>query len=422
MRANLRSHFSCLTASLTVFFSALSPVLGTTDFYSSGPGAGAPDTLCDVWQGLYNAWGLAPEGDDDFDGSTNFVESIAGTDPRNPNDTIKVGNTTISGSTITFTFPAEAGKRYRILSDASSPTGAFATVETQLAPVNGATAYVPTADNAAQTITITRAGTSKFYQVETTDADSDGDGVSDWAEGKLGMNPLVAENSGAGYNNADTLHSMLSLVAVPTVPTGYERADKTVPTPVAVPAKIGLTRTWPPVGSPVPVMALNGITLTGAGGAPSVTKANASAGDAVLGTVNIPAGAAAAGAAPYEVNVVPVQDALEEVPEHLEVTFNLPGGTGVAGPSAVVTISDADPANPANQQLFVAYLGREAGVTSTASGYATALVNGDHTSASISLVFNNLSSEQNTAYIRSGPENDLAPALPLGQISGVWRH
>jgi len=46
-------------------------------------------------------------------------------------------------------------------------------------------------------------------------------------------------------------------------------------------------------------------------------------------------------------------------------------------------------------------------------------VNGDHTSASISLVFNNLSSEQNTAYIRSGPENDLAPALPLGQISGV---
>ena len=418
----MRAHLRPLLASFTLILSLLAAppeVRAASDFYSTAPGVGAPDGMCDVWQGLFNAWGLADDGDDDFDGSTNLVESIAGTDPRNPADSIKVGNTTIAGNTITFTFAAEAGKRYRILSDASSPTGAFATVETHLAPVNGATELVPTADNAAQTITITRAGTSKFYQVETTDADSDGDGVSDWAEGKLGSNPIVAENSGAGYNYADTLHSMLSLVAAPTVPTGYEKDDKTATTPVAVPAKIGLTRTWPPVGSPVPVMALNGITLTGAGGAPSATKANASAGDVVLGTVNIPAGAGAAGGAPHEVNVTPVQDAAEEVPEYLEVTFNLPGGSGVEGPSAVVTISDADPANAKNQQLYVAYLGREAGVTSTASGYATALVNGDHTSASISLVFNNLSSEQNTAYIRSGPENDLAPALPLGQISGV---
>lgn len=396
----------------------------TTDFYSSGPGLGSPDTMCDVWQGVYDAWGLLPGDDDDFDGATNFIESVAGTDPRNANDVIRVGNTTIVGNTITFTFDAEKGKRYRVLSDSISPTGAFATVKTILSPVGadiyeGGQAFIPSASNPAQTITVSRSGTREYYRMETTDSDRDGDGVSDWAEGQMGSDPGVS-NSGPGYTYADTLHSMMSLVASPTEPTGYEKNDKSLGAgAVPVPAKIGLTRTWPPVGSPVPVMALNGITLTGAGGAPIATKANASAGDVVLGTVNIPEGAAAAGGAAYEVNVTPVQDALEEVPEYLEVTFNLPGGTGVAGPSAVVTIADADPANPNNQQLYVAYLGREAGVTSTASGYATALVNGDHTSASISLVFNNLSSEQNTAYIRSGPENDLAPALPLGQISGV---
>jgi hypothetical protein len=118
------------------------------------------------------------------------------------------------------------------------------------------------------------------------------------------------------------------------------------------------------------------------------------------------------------VNVTPAQDATEEVPEYLEVTFNLPGAGGQAGPSATVCICDADPNNPNNNQLYVAYLGREAGVSSTASGYATALVNGDNTNAAISVTFNNLSSEQNTAYIRYGPNNDLAPALPRGQVSG----
>jgi uncharacterized protein (DUF1800 family) len=410
---------SCLIVSIL----GLATASATTDFYSSGPGLGAPDTMCDVWQSLFNAWGLDPNVDEDFDGATNQTESVAGTDPRNASDVIRVGNTTIAGNTISFTFDAEKGKRYRVLSDSGSPTGAFATVKTIVLPVGadiyeGSQAFIPSSNNSAQTITVTRSGTREYYRLETTDADRDGDGVSDWAEGQMGSDAGVS-NSGAGYTYADTLHSMMSLVATPTVPTGYERDDKSLGAgAVAVPAKIGLSRTWPPVGSSTPVMPLNGIVLTGEGATPSATKADASPTDAVLGMVNIPANAGAAGGAAYEVNVTPAQDALEEVPEYLKVTFNLPGGTGLEGPSAVVTISDADPANPSNQQLYVAYLGREAGVTSTASGYATALVNGDNTSASISVTFNNLSSEQNTAYIRNGPNNDLAPALPNGQVSG----
>lgn len=354
------------------------------------------------------------------------MEAEAGTDPRNPSDVVRVGNTTILGTNVVFTFDAEKGKKYRILSDASSPTGAFATAKTIVSASGGdlvesGTAFIPNASNAGQTLTITRSGTREYYRLETTDADRDGDGVSDWAENRLGMNPIVSDG-GAGYTAADAVRSMMSLTVVGTQ-DGYEKDDKTATTPVPVPAKIRLQRTWPPVGSPVPVMPLNGVSLVGAGVAPSGSKSSASAGDYSLpASINIPAGGAAAGGSPYEVSVTPVQDATEEVPEFLEVSLALPGGVG-EGPSATVAIGDADPSNPSNSQLYVAYLGHEAGATTTASGYATALVNGDNTSASISLVFNNLSSEQNTAYIRnvSGGQvtnNDIAPALPTGQVAG----
>jgi hypothetical protein len=134
--------------------------------------------------------------------------------------------------------------------------------------------------------------------------------------------------------------------------------------------------------------------------------------------VTLPAGEGTATA--YEVaKVVPVLDAEVEVPEMLKVCVNLPGvPAGVPCPTATVKISDANPAEPTNRTLYVAFLGREAGIVSTASGYATALVDGDNTKASISVVFNNLSSLQNTAYIRIGPDLEIQ-VLPLGQVSGA---
>ncbi|GEP44639.1 hypothetical protein BGE01nite_39300 [Brevifollis gellanilyticus] len=386
-----------------------SPLWADTDYYSTGPGAGSPDTLCDVWQGLYNGWGLAPNADTDFDGASNYVESVAGTDPRNPNDVIKVGNTAVTSTTVTFTFDAEKGKRYRILSDAVSPTGTFATVETHLSPVNGASQFIPSTSNPTQTITITKSGGSKFYKIETTDWDSDGDGVSDWAEGQLGMNPALASSTGNGASDGDTLHSLLSLTVESTA-NGYEKEDKTASSPVPTPGKLRLVRSYG-------TMALSGIGMNGAAGATDITKASASAGDYTLSTVNIPAGAGVPGT-PYEVAITPVQDSTDEVPEAVKVTLDLPGTSNVPGPSGTLTIGDANPANAENTQLYVAYLGHESGAATTATGYATAIVNGDNTSASISVVFNNLSSVQNTAYVREGTTNDLAPALPTGQVSG----
>lgn len=417
MRAHLSSLFTSSRLALGLIFAAFSSVSATTDFYSSGPGAGAPDTMCDVWQSVYNAWGLSADGDEDHDGCSNFVESVAGSDPRNPGDCIKVGNMAISAGNVVFSIDAEIGKKYTI-QQCDTPTGTYTDV--------AGSSVVASTTSLTLSVTKPVGPLTKFYKVKVEENDADGDGVSDWAEGKLGSNAAVAENSGAGYNYADTLHSMLSLTATTTTPNGYERNDKTLGNEaVSLPAKIGLSRTWPPAGSPVPVMALPAITITTSDGAPSATKSNATAGDyTVPASVSIPTGAGAAGGEPYEVAVTPVKDGADEVPEYLEVTFKLPGAQGGApAPSATVCICEAVPANPNNNQLYVAYLGHEAGMTTTASGYATALVNGDNTQASISLVFNNLSSSQNTAYIRnvSGgvvTDNDLAPALPTGQVSG----
>ena len=150
------------------------PAIAATDSYSTGPGQGGPDSahwpsgksLCDVWQMIYNGWGLDPDGDEDKDGCSNHVESIAGTNPRVAGDCHRVGNMVISASNIVFTFDAEAGKKYRVLSD-DSPGGAFTTVVTQVSPVNGQTEFVPTSDNPAQTISVAKAGgTKKFYKLE----------------------------------------------------------------------------------------------------------------------------------------------------------------------------------------------------------------------------------------------------------------
>jgi hypothetical protein len=380
-----------------------------TDNFSTGPGQGGPDGLCDVWQMLYNGWGLVATDDTDNDGCSNVIESIAGTDPRKAGDCLKIGNTVVSAGSVVFTFDAEKGKKYRVISAdlPSAPSGDWQ-------PVAGSE-KVPAADNPGETIVVTKpSGAKKFYKLEVTDQDQDGDGISDWAEGKLGSDPTQATStsnaSGGAASDADTLASLMSITVTPGVADAFEK-EGTAAT-VKVRRSVG-------------TMPLN-LNLTGLPGATLPTKASASAGEYVIksmagvttSTVTLPAGAGVGTA--YEIaQVVAIQDGAEEVPEALKVAVALPGAASASGgPSATVSICDANPADPANKTLYVAFLGREAGAASTASGYATALVDGANNTASISVVFNNLSSDQNTAYIRIGPDLEVQ-VLPLGQVSGA---
>lgn len=395
-------------AAVLLALSALSHA--ETDFFSSGPGAGAPDSLCDVWQYKFNGWGLSPTADEDNDGTSNQVESVAGTDPYNPSDCIKIGNVTLAGNSIVFNFPAEAGKRYSVHSS-SSPAGPTWTEEPGF--------VIPASENSNQTIIVTKpAGDRKFYKLESRDVDSDGDGANDWAEREMGTNPNLSNSpnnaSGGAASDGATLASLLSLTAAPAPgeDVGYERVDRTATTPTASSAKIHLVRTQGTMQLTLPT--------SGIGAAPAPTKGSASGGDYSLpASVTIPMGGGVPGN-PYVVNVNPVQDAAQEVPEYVEVSFELPGVPMVDGPSATVAIAESNPEMPQNRRLYVAYLGREAGAVTTASGIATALVEGDNDVASVALTFSNLSSLQNTAYIRINPVSDQdVRFLGLGQVSGV---
>lgn len=398
-----------LPAYLCLCLLAATPAQALTDYFSTAPGQGAADTLDDVWQSLFNGWGLVPGNDEDLDGCSNYVESIAGTDPRKVGDCLKVGNMVVSGSTLIFYFDAEAGKKYRVVT-ADSPA---ATTWNLIA----GSEKLPTVDSANESIVIAKpVGDRKFYKLETLDADTDNDGVSDWAEREMGTDVASGSSasnaSGGAASDADTLRSLLTLTASPGSTTEAYEKEGTAAT-VKVERSFG-------------TMPLT-VQVAGAAGATDVTKASAASGDYLFknmagvatNTVVIPAGQGTPGNPVEVVKVAPVLDATDEVPEAVKVSFILPNTPpGTVGPSATVMVKDSNPGDPDNRQLYVAFLGREAGVSSTASGYATALVNGDNDAASISLVFNNLSSQQNTAYIRFG--NDLeVRVLPLGQVAGA---
>ena len=383
-----------------------------SDFYSTGPGVGGPDGMCDVWQQVYQAWGLNPADDEDFDGCTNLTESIAGTDPRNPGDCMKVGSTTVAGSNVVLNVMTEAGKRYQLQSN-SNPTGSDVTWTNEGAPLTG------TGANMQFVAPMGGGANQKFYRVVAQDQDTDSDGLSDWAENETGTDPAVGGSptnaSGGVANDGDTMRSLLSLSAVPVsgYENGYEVADKSAGSPAPSPAKVAVVRNFGTMPLTIPV--------TGEAGAPDLTKSSASPGDYTIaavsgGNITIPANAGVPGS-PYQVTINPQQDAEVEVPEYLKVTFSIPGGAPVA--DATVCVCDADPAVEENRTLYVAFLGREAGVATTATGLATALVEGDNDGALINVSFSNLTSSQNTCYVRIGSDLEVIN-VGLGQVNGKF--
>ncbi|MFO1483819.1 MAG: DUF1800 family protein [Verrucomicrobiaceae bacterium] len=208
---------------LSLAFVADAAAISLTDQIKWPPGlvpvgqTNGPDTLDDIWQGQFNAWALDPNGDEDKDGCSNIVESIAGTNPFLANDCFKIGDMVISGGAVVFTAKVEAGKKYRVLS-ADSPGSLTWSPETLQTPVNGVQEYVPSADQTEAFISITKpADSKKFYKLETSDVDTNGDGVSDWVARKLGLNPNATDSNGDGVSDADEITQELQTQDTVTV-------------------------------------------------------------------------------------------------------------------------------------------------------------------------------------------------------------
>jgi Protein of unknown function (DUF1800)/PA14 domain/CHRD domain/Bacterial TSP3 repeat len=141
--------------------------------------------MSDVWEQLYGASALDPNADTDGDGVPNRLESLAGTDPFDPNSIPKITSFANSISNFTVAISAAAGKVYQLQS-VSSLDGTNWTAEAS------------TNASASAVISLT-AGTgseAKFFRIAISDLDSDGDGLSDWEEIKLGLDPYNKFSNG----------------------------------------------------------------------------------------------------------------------------------------------------------------------------------------------------------------------------------
>ncbi|HOX58407.1 MAG TPA: DUF1800 family protein [Candidatus Paceibacterota bacterium] len=165
--------------------------------------------MSDIWELMFDAGNLSPSADTDGDGVANALESTAGTDPLDPASAARIATAVHSVTNFTVTMPCALGKQYQLQSVA------------ELGPAS-ASNWVTEASVAARTGTIVTLsapaiGTSKFLRIAIADLDTDGDGVSDWEEYELGLDPAkAASNSqldGNGQPMNDYVYSVSQLAS-----------------------------------------------------------------------------------------------------------------------------------------------------------------------------------------------------------------
>lgn len=351
--------------------------------------------MCDVWEARYATSSLAPEADADGDGQSNRSEAIAGTDPQNPVDALRVGAFAAT-TTVELSVPAQPGKRYQLWS-ATELAGPWTPVGPPTLAAAASLAFNGGAPN----------GLSKFFRVTAEDADTDGDGLSDWAERQLaGFDPNQGDSFATGTPQGDHgvatawLQALASggLTITPVATDAYEKEN--------APVRITFTR-------PAPLDRPFTVFLRRAG------AAEPSLGLASVGDFQLQDGAAAtvvdrliipAGQASADLVVRPVADALAEVPESARWQV---GGSSLV---ATARVCDAAPI-PANARLLVAYLSPRPGVASLGSGLVSVRLAGDNSEATVTTSFSNLRSPANSAQILTSSGATLV-SVPPSQYGG----
>ncbi len=120
--------------------------------------------------------------DSDGDGIKNKDEIAAGTNPFSAGSVVKIASISLSAGNVSITFPTENGKNY-VVQGVATMTATFGTLSPAVS-WNGT--------GAAKTLTFPK-GANNFFRILVQDIDTDGDGVADWAENAVSLNPLVAQ-------------------------------------------------------------------------------------------------------------------------------------------------------------------------------------------------------------------------------------
>ncbi len=356
------------------------------------------DGMCDIWEARHAVGALAPDEDADGNGISNLDESIAGTNPFQASSRFGVEEITTTSEAV-VKIASVPGKSYRLLA-APTPSGPWTPVGSAM-NATGADLTFPSQPSGQDSI---------FFRVSVQDTDSDGDGLSDWAERQLeGYDPIDSDSFGIGQANSDLalaeawLDSLASaeLGVTSSVADAYEKENAPAVFTISRPAPLDrpftvFMRPAPPSSSSVGLAGTADFQLKDASGANLTDR------------LVIPAGQASA-----EISIHPLADSAVEVPE--EVRFNIGGSSAqIAG-----RVCDAMPTE-GNVKLLVAYLSPRPGVSSLGSGMAAARLAGDNASAVITVSFTNLGSIANSAHVETPGGATMISIPPFRYNGQTW--
>lgn len=162
--------------------------------------------------------------DTDGDGIKNKDEIAAGTNPFNAGSTVRITNITAGTTTVDLTFPTENGKQY-VVQGTDALANAFTSTGVTWNGVGG-----------SKTLTVTK-GSNKFFRVQVQDIDTDSDGVSNWAELAVSLNPATATTE-PGVNDLAYVNQQIALPNTVTIKAVDAFASEDGPTP----GKMTITR------------------------------------------------------------------------------------------------------------------------------------------------------------------------------------
>jgi uncharacterized protein (DUF1800 family) len=147
----------------------------------------------DIWELVYGAEGIDPNADTDEDGIPNRMESIAGTNPFDARSVPRINSIVVNSNGARVTIAGALGKRYQ-LQASETLCGSLATNWFNDAGMVARTNPLVILDSSTDR-------PAKFFRMIVSDVDTDGDGLSDWEEYQLGLDPLSASSSGQGVGD-----------------------------------------------------------------------------------------------------------------------------------------------------------------------------------------------------------------------------
>ncbi len=265
----------------------------------------------DVWEAYYGAQGLQGATDSDFDGVSNLLESVSGTDPFDATSRPVLRLLQGSGAVLQAEWISEPGKSYQLMASPDLTPGSWLPAASMTG--NGGQISEPLEMGGA---------TTWFFKLDVTDIDSDGDALTDWEEARLGLNAGNAQSNRI-WNTTDAQQITAAWSSASVVTVGLLDGD--------------MREDWPDEGM---------IALRRNGGVQPISVNVTITGSATRGTdyttfvgsqVSIPLGARE-----VWIELTPTNDASLEGPESIIVTVSPGTGYSIGAiNSATATLSDA---------------------------------------------------------------------------------